>query len=235
MLASYLIVEVNVGFRALFLALVVCAGCAGPLTQRAAGARQLYRDDGFGREHLREGGIAFLAPSISFGQETLGHALLPGLFDAFQGELPDANIVPPDLAASRINEAGLSNPYAQIMRSYDRTGILERETLAHIAEAIESRYLAVPILVSLREETFTRFSVFGIRVGKTTVTNTRVQLEIWDAKTGRIVWEALSDVTLAQEVVRERSIHFERAVRMTWDYLLEQLPNSGITESSPDR
>jgi len=229
------IVEVGGGLGAWIAALLACVACAGPLAQRAGDAHQLYRDADFGREHLREGGVGFLAPSLSLGQETLGHALLPGLFDALQEDLPDSNIVPPDLAASRINEAGLGGPYARMMRNYDRTGILERGILAPIAAAIEARYLAVPILVNLREETYTRFSVFGVRIGKTAVTNIRVQLEIWDGETGRIVWEGLSDVTLAEEVVRERSIHFERALETTWDFVLKEIPNSGVAARPPDR
>src|SRR5262245_40326869 len=219
---------VESGLLALLLSLLVCSACAGPFTQRAGGGRQLYRDGGFGRQHLREGGVGFLAPSLSFGQETLGHALLPGLFDAFQQELPDASVVPPNLAASRINQAGLGGSYAEMMRNYDRTGILERDTLARIAQAIDARYVAVPILVNLHEEMSTRLSALGMRLGKTAMTNTRVELEIWDGQTGRIVWEGLSDVTFAQEVVRERSVRLEPAIQVTWRYLLEQIPNSDV-------
>ena len=227
--------EASGGLCALLLGVVVCIGCAGPLTQRAGGARQLYRDSGFGREHLRAGGVGFLAPSLSFGQETLGHALLSGLYEAFARELPDANVVAPNLAASRINEAGSSGPYAEMMRGYDRTGILEREALARIAQAIEARYVAVPILVNFHEEMNTRLSALGFRLAKTATTNLRVELQIWDGQTGRIVWEGLSDITLAQEVVREESIRFERAVQQTWEYLLRQIPNSDVAAPVPDR
>ena len=219
--------------RLLFVPLLVSVACAGPLMQRSGGARQLYRESGFGRQHLREGGLSFLAPSLSLGQETLGHALVPKLFEEFERALPDANVVPPSLAASRINEAGLSGPYAEMMRTYDRTGILEREALARIAQAIEARYVAVPILVNFHEEMNTRLSTLGFRLAKTATTNTRVQLQIWDGQTGHIVWEGLSDVTLAEETVREQSIRFERAIQLTSEYLLKQVPDSDVASAPP--
>ena len=223
------------GLCAWCLALLACTACAGPLMQHSGGAHQLYRESGFGRQHLREGGVGFIAPSLSVGQETLGHALVPGLFAVFDQELPDANVVAPNLVASRINETGLSSLYAEMMRSYDRTGILERDALLRIAQAMQARYVAVPILVSFHEETNTRLSALGFRIAKTATSNTRVQLEIWDAQTGRIVWEGLSDSTLATELLREQSVHFERAVQLAWEDLIKQVPTSDVAAASPDR
>src|SRR5262245_32550116 len=118
-------IEIRGGLLALLVYLLVCSACAGPFVQRAGGATQLYRDGGFGRQHLREGGVGFLAPSLSFGQETLGHALLPGLFDEFQRALPDASVVPPNLAASRIHQAGFGRSHAGLMPTYDGTRLVE--------------------------------------------------------------------------------------------------------------
>jgi hypothetical protein len=213
----------------LFAGLLVLAACAGPLAQRTGDARELYREGGFGRGDLRAGGVSFLAPRLSFGRETLGHALLQGLVESLRRELPDASIVHPALAASRINESGLSGLYAQMVQGYDRTGILERESLARISQAIEARYIAVPILVSFREDSATRLSAFGLRIGKTAASNARLQLQVWDAHTGRIRWEGVSDVTLAQEVVRERFVRLERMMEVSWEYLLAQIPNTDVS------
>jgi hypothetical protein len=210
----------------LLLALLAGSSCAGPLTQRAGEARQVYREAGFGREQLGQSGLSFVAPRVSFGQETLGQAMLQGLMETIGQELPEVVLVHPDLAASRINAAGLSHDYAEMMRAYDQTGILERDTLARIAQVIGVRFVAVPILVNFREESATRLSALGLRIGKTTSSNARLQLQIWDGPTGRIAWDGLSELTLAEEVVRERFVRFELIIALTWKQLLAQIPRS---------
>ena len=198
-------------------------------TQRSAEARELYRLDEFGREHLRHGGLTILSARLGFGHETYGPPLVQGLLEAMQAGLPAARIVHANRAAGDINSAGLADEYAAMLDAYDKTNILDREDLRLIADAVGVRYLAVPILVSFREDRTTRFSVFGFRLGKTASANARFQLQIWDGHVGAVVWEGIADVTLAQEVVRERLVRFEDTVEATWDRLLQEIPSTSVS------
>ena len=87
------------------------------------------------------------------------------LVDTLEARLDDG-LMHPNLAASQINEAGLSQSYAEMLDAYDTTHILDRDALHGISQAVGVRYYALPILVNFRETTTSRFSVFGLRLGK---------------------------------------------------------------------
>ncbi len=220
----------------LLLVPAVVSGCYRPfesrtmMMQRAVDARELYREGGFALESLEAEGVTSLAARVSFGRETFGQALGQGVVEALEAQLDDG-VVHPNLASSQINEAGLAQSYAEMLEDYDETNILDRDALRLISEAVKVRYVAVPILVNFTESLTTRFSLFGLRLGKTASTSARFQLQIWDGHSGRIVWDGISDLTLAQETFREGPIRFNQIVKETWLSLIEQIPsNSGRGE-----
>jgi hypothetical protein len=214
----------------LLLLPAVASGCYRPfesrtlMMQRAVDARELYREPGFAVESMEADGVTSLAARVSFGRETFGQALGQGLVETLEAQL-DAGVVHPNLASSQINEAGLAESYAEMLENYDKTNILDRDGLLEISEVVKVRYVAVPILVNFSETSSTRFSVFGFRLGKTASTSARFQLQIWDGHSGRIVWEGISDLTLAQETFREGPIRFNQIVNATWVSLIEQIPS----------
>jgi hypothetical protein len=211
--------------------LVLAAGCYRPfqsetlLMQRAVSVRELYRDPAFGKEQLELHGVSFLSARLNFDDQTYGRALVQGLLDAVAAELPHARLVHPNVMARYINEYGLTHAYALMLDEYDETNILEGDTLAEIAEAVGVRYFALPILVSFGRQTSTRFSVFGFRLGKTHSAHAIFQLQIWDGTLGQVVWEGISDLTLAQDGVREKPIRFEEIVAATWTALIREIPS----------
>ena len=208
----------------LFLLLAIPPGCYRPMMQRAVDARELYRVPAFTQQHMQREKVTALPARLSFGYETYGHSIVQGLVEAMQAHLPGGGLVHPNLMASHINEAGLAQDYAAMLTAYDGTNILDRDTLRRISEVVGVRYFAVPILVSFHEENRARFSVFGLRIGRTASANARFQLQIWDGRSGRIVWEGISDLTLAQEVIRERPVRFEDIVQATWESLIGEIP-----------
>ena len=127
------------------------------------------------------------------------------------------------MIAGLFERGGLGELRGLRFPAYDKTHILARDELHTIAQAVGVRYFAVPILVNFNETASTRFSVFGLRLGKTTSANARFQLQIWDGRSGRIVWEGISDLTLARETFREGPILFGDTVRATWESLIDQI------------
>lgn len=210
--------------------LFTVVGCANALTtpslgmQRSVDARELYRDATFGRGHLQQDGVTCLAARLSFGRETYGHVLVQELAETMQEQFTAGRVIHPNVIASRINETGLAEDYATMLATYDKTHILDRNTLRKIAEAATVRYFVVPILVNFEEGGATRISLFGMRLAKTAWATARFQLQIWDGWSGRIVWEGMSDLTLAQEFIRERPVRFEDTIQATWESILEKIP-----------
>jgi hypothetical protein len=214
--------------------LVVSSGCSRgfrpqSLTQRSVDARELYRDSAFRREHLQRDGVSCLTAQLSFGHETYGYTLVQKLAETLQAQFADGKVVHPNLVASHVNEAGLADEYAAMLTTYDKTHILPRDTLRKIADAARVRYFAVPILVNFQEGGATRLSFFGVRLAKTAWTTARFQLQIWDGRSGRIVWEGISDLTLAQELIWERPVRFEDTIQATWESIIEHIPTDSVS------
>src|SRR5581483_5093623 len=69
-----------------------------------------------------------------------------------------------------------------------------------------------------------RLSVFGLRLFQMRVSTLRLSVQIWDVRTGTIVWEAGGEATLAGEDMREFRIPFEEIARHLWRRILDQLP-----------
>lgn len=220
-----------------FLSLLSLPGCSqtfNPTRQRTVEARELYRDSAFGQESIKRDRISCLTARLSFGHETYGRALMQGLVETMEAHLASDGVVHPNLVASHINEAGLAADYATMLTNYDKTNILDRHTLRKIAEATGVRYFAVPILVNFREDNSTRISLFGLRLAKTAWANARFQLQIWDGYSGRIVWEGISDLTIAQEMIRESPVQFEDTVQATWENLIQKIPAQAISPVDAD-
>ena len=194
--------------------------------QRAVNSRELYREPGFGVQELESDGLTSLAVRVGFGRETFGQAISQALVETLQRRL-ERGLVHPNLASSKINEADLADEYAAMLEIYDKTNILERDVLVQMSDVVGVRYFAVPILVTFNEAFSTRLSVFGLRLGKTASANARFQLQLWDGRSGRIVWEGISDLTLAQETFREELIPFEDTIQATWQSLIERIPTGG--------
>ncbi len=213
--------------------LLLASACYAPLGQRAVDSREIYRESGFSRESLRDEGTALLPPRLSFGDETYGAPLLQGLAETLGDALAPDGLVHPNLSASRINQAGVAENYLAMLAAYDATGILDRSHLARVSEAVGARYFGMPTLVDFREGTNSRFSVFGLRLGKTAWANARLRLQIWDARLGKVVWEGSSDLTQARETFRERPVRLADTTRAGWEFLVDQLPPS-VAASPPD-
>lgn len=194
------------------------------MMQRAGAGEQIYAAPDFTLRRFEEDGVAILNARLSFGNETLGAPMVRGLVAVLRERLPAESVLHPSELSSRINVAGLAHEYGEMLAAYATTGILEKTTLARLEELAGVRYFGMPTLVSFHEAQTGRLSVFGVRVGKTVSASARFDLQIWDARTGRIAWEGAADLTLAQEAVREGQIALEETVRATWESLIQEMP-----------
>jgi hypothetical protein len=110
-----------------------------------------------------------------------------------------------------------------MVSDYTKSGMLNRLTLEKIGKTLNATYLFQPNLAAFSQSTAGRFSFFGLRLFQTRVTTMRVSVQLWDARTGDIVWEASGEATLAAEDVRELRIPFDEIARRLWAHMLEDL------------
>jgi len=210
--------------RVLMIAwLLVATACVGPFQQWGEETTFHPKAASFDASTLKQEQVTVLSAMVGFGLEGYTHQVSRSLASALnQTQVPIKSLAVHD-ALNRINRAGLTEEYAGMMASYVRTGILDRAGLEKIGRALQAAYVFQPSLASFSQSMSSRFSFFGLRLLQTRVTTLRLTLQLWDTRTGEIVWESSGEATQAGEDVREFRIPFEEIARRLWSHLLNDL------------
>jgi hypothetical protein len=186
------------GGRLLIGALLLTAGCAGPLKQIGE-TSLICKAASFDASALEREQAAVLNAVVGFGLEGYSQQVSRSLDVAVKKVRPSFQVMPAHETLSRINRAGLAGEYAAMVSDFQLTGILDREILQRIGQSLGVRYFFQPGLAGFSQSMSGRFSIFGLRVFQTRVSVLRLSAQIWDAQSGEIVWEACGEATLAGE------------------------------------
>ena len=160
-----------------------------------------------------------LAPAGLQGLSTsLSHALVAALANVS----PPIRAIPAHAIANALNDQGLAAEYAELLSGFGRTGIMERERLRRIGSALGFRYVLLPGLAQLDQAILDRLEIAGVKVVRTRVTVLRVWLQLWDTRTGHILWESAGDVATASDVVRhDRIVSIEEIAEKLWRRMIQ--------------
>ena len=102
------------------------------------------------------------------------------------------------------------------------------------ASALGSRYILLPGLAQFDETIIDKFEAAGIKILRNRVTTLRAWLQLWDSRTGHIVWESSGEVTTAavflspKQTVALEQIAKKLLVRMMQDGLLNRKPKCNL-------
>jgi hypothetical protein len=118
---------------------------------------------------------------------------------------------------------GLTREYADMVTACVRTGILNRVGLEKSGRALHATHVFQPILAWFSQSMSGRLSILGLRILQTRVTALRLTLQLWDTRTGVILWESSGEATLAGEDIRESRIPFDEIARRLWSHMLDDL------------
>jgi hypothetical protein len=144
-----------------------------------------------------------VAPAALQGLSTaLSHALVAALASAS----PPIRAIAAREITNALNDQGLATAYAELLEGFARTGIMDRDRLQRIGSALGFRYLLLPGLAQLDHVILDRFEIAGVKVIRTRVTIMRVWLQLWDTRTGHILWESAGEVATASDVVRHERV-----------------------------
>jgi len=170
-----------------------------------------------------------LAPAGLQGLSTsLSHALVAALANVS----PPIRAIPAHAIANALNDQGLAAEYAELLSGFGRTGIMERERLRRIGSALGFRYVLLPGLAQLDQAILDRLEIAGVKVVRTRVTVLRVWLQLWDTRTGHILWESAGDVATASDVVRhDRIVPIEEIAEKLWRRMIQHDLLEGRTGS----
>lgn len=218
--------EYRSGLLAIGLALLLTA-CANQQlqtqTQQNTPTTQVLMID-LKSEDLRNGGIALITPSSITGQEEDKQALALAFTEVLLKMRPDLSVMALPQTLSAVNRQGLTREYRQMFEDYRLTGIFDRETLQKVAQVTKSRYLAQLKLGAFRQESKSRFGMFGLRVLETKTSTIRLFLQIWDSQDGSVAWEGAQESTVSHESLAEEYVSMKSIVQEAARDLVAHLP-----------
>ena len=230
------------------------AGCSGTLEQRSQTVKISPVSDQYKLAERLEGKTYILLAETSTGKEqyrtevsdSLARALKKGYqkdYENSRSELTFSilgigkadNVVEnvpnkklevlsfTDLA-NKLNEKGLCQNHAEMRKFYDENGMFRKSDLESLAKEIGADYLILPCLLNINRWSQGRLSVFGVKFLNTQIVSGQLGMEIWNARSGDKVFSASSDVTLANEKIKEEPIAMEQAFESAWMGIMKELP-----------
>ena len=175
-------------------------------------------------EELRTGGIAFITPSSTTGQEEDKQALALAFTEVLLTLRPDLRVVPLPQTLSAVNRKGLAREYRQMFDDYRMASIFDREALQKVARVTGTRYLAQLKLGAFKQESKGRFGMLGLRVLETKTSTIRLCLQIWDSVDGSVAWEGAQESTVSHESMAEEYVSMKSIVQESARDLVGHLP-----------
>jgi hypothetical protein len=229
-------------------------GCSGSFEQRAQTVKIAPVSDQYKLTERLEGKTYILLAETSTGKEqyrtevsdSLARALMKGYqkdYENSKSELTfsilgigkegsDVENIPnkklevlsfTDLA-NKLNEKDLCQNHAEMRKFYEQNGMFRKSDLESLAEEVGADFLILPCLLKIDRWSQGRLSVFGVKFLNTQIISGQLGMEIWNARTGEKVFSASSDVTLANEKIKEEPIAMEQAFEDAWMGIMKELP-----------
>jgi hypothetical protein len=177
--------------------------------------------------------LGFVTPGSLQG---FGPALSHALYSALAELTPPIRGIPPEETLNLLTDQGLTTEYADLRADFARSGILDRRRLRRIGIGLGARYVLLPGVAQFDETIIDKFEAAGIKLLRNRVTTLRLWLQLWDSKTGHMVWESSGeDSTAAVFSSPRQSVALEQIakkllVRMIQDGLLESKTESQLIQ-----
>jgi hypothetical protein len=125
---------------------------------------------------------------------------------------------------NRLNEKDLCQRHAEMMKFYQENGMFRKSDLQFLAGEIGADYIVLPCLLDIKRWSNGRLSVFGTKFLNTHIVSGMMGMEIWDTRSGRKVFSATSDITMASEKIKEEPMSMEEAFQKAWFGIMRQVP-----------
>jgi hypothetical protein len=145
------------------------------------------------------------------------------LISALTKAQPPIRVIPANETVSTINEQGLTRDYEEMLAGFTPGGILDRQRLRAIGSALGSRYLLLPGLAEFNQLIMDKYDVIGVKLVRTRVTTLRLWLQLWDAQTGRILWESAGELTAVTALLSaKRTVPLDDLAQKLWLQMIQE-------------
>ena len=99
-----------------------------------------------------------------------------------------AEVLSPQQTLNLINDARLTDGYADLIEDYNRSAIINKQTLTQLGEALKARYL-IYSKVGHSEDYIGSMSYYSFASYK--ILEGNIYCQVWDTQNGDIVWEGV--------------------------------------------
>jgi hypothetical protein len=164
--------------------------------------------------------LGVIAPAPLQG---LGPSVSQALASALTKARPPIRAIPVYETVSIINEHGLAQDYADLLSDFGSRGILKLQLLRPIGSGLGSRYLLLPGLAEFTQTIMDKYETMGLKFVRTRVTTLRLWLQLWDAQTGRILWESSGELTAATALLNaKRTVPLNKLAQKLWLEMIQE-------------
>jgi hypothetical protein len=202
----------------LVLAAAFLTSCSTPLYTSVVHTTSTPRSPSLDTAALARGPVATLGLAAPAALQGFGPPLSNALSDALSKMSPPIRAIPAYETLNRLNDQGLAVEYGDLVSGFARSGILERERLRRIGEALGSPYVLQPGLAQFDQAVADKFEIAGFKAVKTRLMTLRLWLQLWDTRTGQILWESSGEATVAAQLVTKESaaVSLEDLAQRLW-------------------
>jgi hypothetical protein len=138
------------------------------------------------------------------------------LGEVLQKVAPQIHVLSSRHCISQINQQGLAPEYIQMRADAEQSHVLNRDSLKKLGAAIGARYVFQPRLAAFAQIMTDRwtFPAIGVLLMQTRSSDLRVSLQLWDTKTGELLWASMAEGTMESEAASRSLVYFEDAARV---------------------
>jgi hypothetical protein len=156
---------------------------------------------------------AVTAPGLRGNEVTLAHYL----HEILHKVTPEWKVVSLRETVARINGTGLAAEYMRMRAGYEESNIFDRDPLRKIGAAIGARYVFQLRLAAFTQTMTDRWKVpaLDLRVSQTRSSDMRLVLQLWDVKTGELVWGSAAETSMQSDGVSQDPVYLEDIARAT--------------------
>jgi hypothetical protein len=161
--------------------------------------------------------VATLGLQAPAGLQGFGPSLSHALNTALSAASPPIPAIPEHRTVNVLNEQRLGTDYAELISSFGRSGIFDRERLQRIGAALGSRYVLQPGLVQFNEALIDSFEAAGFKLVRSRVTTLRLWLQLWDTQTGELLWQSSGETVVAASLLAaHRTVPLDEIAQRPW-------------------
>jgi hypothetical protein len=206
---------------ALVTSSLLLTSCIGVFKQWGDETSLAWKAQTFEFQSLEGKRVAVLNALVGMGLEGYRSQVSQSLFQALGKENYPFQVISPQATKYQLNREGLAREISAMALDYSQSGILNLDTLHNMARTLEWDYVLQPSMAEFRQALDTRLRFFGLRVFQTRITNLRLSFQLWDTRSGEIVWESSGEGTMAGEDVRDVLIPFGDITQRLWSDILK--------------